>query len=138
MEFTCYYYYIMLDLEERISFIKKDDLIRIDQDGKTITVPFEKLKEDEFLYGYYLLSQKLTPDPTNVVYTDGKWVVECEVIWKYHTTKMNCFEFDEDPRNFTLTKSTEKEYDEFYCDLQRNPYEMIKRVDMHHENLKKI
>lgn len=133
MEFTCCYYNINNELEESIYFIKQYNLIYIQyNDESSITISFEDLKTDDFIYEYYLLSKKLTPEPSKIFYENDKWSVKSYVLWKNNFILMNCFEFNEDPRNFILTKSSQKEKDEFYCNLKVDPlYIMNMQINLY-------
>jgi len=129
MEFTCCYFYINNELEESIYFIKKDDLIYIQcKNESSITISFDELKKDDLIHEYYLLSKKLTPEPTQLFYENEKWSVKSYVLWKNKFHLMNCFEFDEDPRDMILIQNSNED---FYCDMQVDPYYMMNKINLY-------
>lgn len=127
MEFSGYYY-TNNNFSEYVIFVKQCDLIYVETRLNNITITFDQLKNNHNLYGFYLLSIALTPEPTIIYYCDDgcfcnfnperKWSIETLILDKYMKFKKNNFcGFETDPRKWILTLSSNQEYDTFpdYC-----------------------
>ena len=123
MEFTGYYHYENSG-SEFITFVRNNNLIYIEIPfyHTKATMEFEDLKNDNWLYSYYLLSLHLTPDRSKIIFIDDsceceyypnrQWVLPTIISWEWdwnEFTEGNYISFETDPREWVLTLSSNDE-----------------------------
>ena len=141
MEISGFYYhdYINVCQSEYITFVRKNDLIRIEMqtpiESAIVTINIDDFQDGK-LYAYYKLSLAMTSDVSKISFSetgsdcdyfpDRQWVIETVTSdrWNSYDMKKSC-SFETDPRNWTLHLSSEEEIDDFYrCWFIDGIYEM--------------